>query len=159
MDIKKLINAKSIDELKSTGSYFETKKYLEEKIKTKLCVNGWTSLYKRIQKLKSLTAAEREVLLKELDGKKFNESKKTASDIFGIEIKATGRRQLKEKITIILKIFYRASFDPYEYYEKTKLKKFKHSSSLEGIKVNPKKTGTSLESVLAKYRRNPHGQV
>lgn len=45
------------------------------------------------------------------------------------------------------------NFDPYAYYEKTKLKKFKDSSKLEGIDINYSSQSISLEDILQKYRR------
>ena len=40
-----------------------------------------------------------------------------------------------------------------EYYEKTKLKKFRDSSKLEGIVVDFPDESISLESILAKHQR------
>lgn len=44
-------------------------------------------------------------------------------------------------------------FDPYAYYEKTKLKNFQESSRLEGIQMDHLKVGTTLKDILNKYRR------
>jgi hypothetical protein len=87
----------------------------------------------------------------------FKETKEKVSEVLGLKIKARSWSKLKSKIEHIIDVLYLSYFDPYEYYEKTKLQKFKNSSKLEGIEIEIPSEKNSLADVLAKYRRPSHG--
>lgn len=153
MKVSKILTASSVLELRSFGSYFDIKKIFEEEISNKLGVNGWESLFCKIQSLKEIVSLNNKLLVLACEKNSFTESKKEISNILKLKIKARGRQELKYKISLIITTLSSGFFDPYEHYEKTKLKKFKGSSKLEGIEIEYPDEGTSLESVLAKYRR------
>lgn len=152
MQVNAIVNVHDVEDLKSLGTYRELKNAIEAKIGSKLGVKGWNSLYEKIVFLKSaVSLLEKESAIYE--GKKFSEAKTYLSKHLGINVKARGWKTLKTKVAALIQLFKSESFDPYAYYEKTKLKKFRDSSKLEGIVVDyPEKT-TSLDSILAKYKR------
>lgn len=153
MKIIEILTASNINGLKLFGSYFDVKNSLEKEIDNKLGVNGWESLFFKIQKIKKNVQLKKELLSSDFQGKSFKDSKKWTSEILNIKITAKGWNELKRKVNLIISVFCSGIFDPYEYYERTKLKKFKDSSKLEGIDIEFPNENTSLESVLAKYRR------
>lgn len=153
METSKILNASDVVELRSFGSYLDIKNNFEKEIHNKLGVNGWGSLFRKIQKLKKIISSKKDVLVSICDEKSFPESKKEISKILKLKVTARGWSELKMKVDLIIKVFCSGNFDPYEYYESTKQKKFKNSSKLEGIDIEYPDENTSLESVLAKYRR------
>ena len=153
METNKILKASDVVELRSYGSYLEVKNNFEKEIHNKLGVNGWNSFFKKIQKLKKVVSSNKDFLVSVCDEKSFSESKKEISRILKLKITARGWPELKRKVEIIITIFCSGIFEPYEYYEKTKLNKFKNSSKLEGIDIEYPDENTSLESVLEKYKR------
>lgn len=153
METNKILKASDVIELRSFGSYLEVKNNFEKEIHNKLGVNGWNSFFKKVQKLKKIVTLNKDILVSVCDEKSFSESKKEISKILKLKVTARGWSELKRKVELFIKIFCSGIFDPYEYYEKTKLKKFRNSSKLEGIDIDYPDENTSLESVLAKYRR------
>lgn len=153
MKTSKILKASDVIELRSFGSYLDIKNNFEKEIHNKLGVNGWDSLFRKIQKLKKIVSSNKDVLVSVCNDKSFTESKKEISKILKLKVTARGWPELKRKVDLIIKVFCFGIFDPYEYYESTKQKKFKNSSKLEGIDIEYPDENTSLESVLAKYRR------
>ena len=153
METSKILNASDVVELRSFGSYLDIKNNFEKEIHNKLGVNGWGSLFRKIQKLKNIISSKKDVLVSICDEKSFIESKKEISKILKLKVTARGWSELKIKVDLIIKVFCSGIFDPYEYYERTKQKKFKNSSKLESIDIEYPDENTSLENVLAKYRR------
>lgn len=153
MKVSKILTASSVLELRSFGSYLDIKEILEKEIGNKLGVNGWESLFFKIQSIKKIVSSSSKLLVSVCERNSFTESKKEISNILKLKIKARDRQELKLKASLIITTFNLGFFDPYEHYEKTKLKKFKNSSKLEGIEIEYPDESTSLESVLAKYRR------
>ncbi|ALQ51012.1 hypothetical protein [Nitrosomonas ureae] len=153
MKVSEILTASSVLELRSFGSYFDIKKILEKEIGNKLGVNGWESLFFKIHSLKKIVSLNYKLLVSVCERNSFTESKKEISNILKLKIKARDRQELKHKASLIITTFSSGFFDPYEHYERTKLKKFKNSSKLEGIEIEYPDESTSLESVLAKYRR------
>lgn len=148
-----ILQASNVHELRSSGSYYDVKNSIEKELDNKLGVNGWDSFFEKIQALKETVPLNKDYLLSVCKKNSFKESKKEISKLLGINIKARDWLELKNKIKLIINVFCSSAFDPYVYYEKTKLEKFKNSSKLEGIDIEIPSETTSLESVLAKYRR------
>ncbi len=153
MKASEILKAPSIDDLKGLGSYLEIKKILEKEVDNKLGVKGWSSLFFKIQSLKSIVFADKEIILSSVHKKSLTESKIEISKILGVKIRAKNKDALKKKLEDFINVFCSSVFDPYEHYEKTKMKKFKDSSKLEGIDIELGNTDKSLESILAKYKR------
>lgn len=153
MEISKILKASDVIELRTFGSYLDIKNNFEKEIHNKLGVNGWDSFFRKIQKLKKIVSSNKDLLVSVCNEKSFTESKKEISKILKLKVTARGWSELKRKVSLIIKVFCSGIFDPYEYYESTKLNKFKNSSKLEGIDIEYPDENTSLESVLAKYRR------
>ncbi len=99
------------------------------------------------------THLKKNILTKVCTNESLEKSKNEASDILESIITARSRHDLTRKINLIIDFFRLDFFDPYKYYEKTKLKKFKDSSKLEGIDIEFPGKNTSLEDILSKYRR------
>ncbi|MBB1488764.1 YhfG family protein [Oceanospirillum sediminis] len=153
MKARSVLLASSLDELRGLGSYLEIKNSLEKEIDNKLGVRGWKSLFHKIQFIKESVLTNKIIITKMDQGKSFKESKSDISKALGINLTAKGWEDFNRKINLIISVFYSESFDPYSYYEKTKLKKFKDSSKLEGIDIELSDKSASLESVLEKYKR------
>lgn len=153
MKISNILVASNLDELRELGSYLEIKNSLEKEIDNKLGVRGWKSLFHKVQVLKESVVVNKSLVTKIDKGKSFKKSKNDISKTLGINITAKSWQDLNRKLNLIIFVFYSEPFDPYSYYEKTKLKKFKDSSKLEGININYSDKNTSLESVLEKYKR------
>ena len=153
MKAQTIIEASDIHELKTLGSYHKVKKSIEGELGNKLGVTGWKSLFEKIKSLKEIIANNKEYLLAILNKKTFKESKAEISKILNLDINARSWSELEKKTNLIINVFCSGGLDPYEYYEKTKLKKFRNSSKLEGIDIEFPDENTTLESVLAKYRR------
>lgn len=153
MKAKNILLASSLDELKALGSYLEIKNSLEKAIDNKLGVKSWDSLFHKIQTLKESVSINRGLILKIDKEKPFKESKRFISKILGINVTARGWKDFNRKLNILVSVFCSERFDPHAYYEKTKLKKFKDSSKLEGIIIDFSDKSTSLESVLERHRR------
>ena len=152
MQIRTIVNVHDVEDLKSLGAYRVLKNAIEAEIGSKLGVKGWSSLYEKIVSLKSaVSLLGKETVIYE--GRKFSEVKTYLSKHLGINVKARGWKTLKAKVSALIQLFKSDSFDPYAYYEKTKLKKFRDSSKLEGIVVDYPEKATSLDSILAKYKR------
>lgn len=153
MKASTILRASDIQELRTLGSYYEVKSSLEEELGSKLGVTGWKPLFEKIHILKKTVISNKNYLSAICEGNSFKESKNKISKLLKLKIKARGWRELKSKIKKIVDTFCFSAFDPYEHYERTKLKKFINSSKLEGIEVQIPNEATSLEAVLAKYRR------
>ena len=153
MKAKTIVEASDISELKSLGSYLDVKNHLEEELGNKLGVTSWKSFFEKIQDLKDIIANNKEYLLTICSQKTFKESKNEVSIILKLEMKSKNLTELNLKIKSTISIFCSAVFDPYEYYEETKFRKFQNSSKLEGIDIEIPDKNTTLESVLAKYKR------
>lgn len=153
MKANEILKVTTINELKTYGSYFEIKHFFEKKIDNKLGVSGWESLFSKIQSLKTIVPSNKEALESACKRKNFKESKKEISEILKTRVKAKDCDDLKKKVDLLVTVFCSSVFDPYRHYERTKLKKFKDSSKLEGIDIEISDENASLESVLAKYRR------
>ncbi|MDF1780867.1 MAG: DUF2559 family protein [Alcanivoracaceae bacterium] len=153
MKARNVLVASNLDELRALGSYLEIKNSLEKEIDNKLGVRGWKSLFHKIQFLKEYVLSKKILMTKMDQGKSFKESKSDISKELGINITAKGWQDFNRKLNLIIFVFYSESFDPHSYYEKTKLKKFKDSSKLEGINIELSDKNMTLESVLEKYKR------
>lgn len=155
MKVKEILNASSLKEFRTYGSYFELKNSFEKEIDNKLGINSWITLFSKIQRLKISVTSNRESLRYALQKKYFKESKKEISEILGTKIKARSWSKSKNKVESIITLFSSTTFNPHSHYKKTKLKKFKDSSKLEGIDIDIEITNknTSLESVIAKCKR------
>lgn len=151
MNVKSLIQANSIDDLKKVGSYQEIKKELENEIGNKIGGRSWESLFIKIKLLKKVCSSqEKEILDISKDLVLFDANKKI-SKILEINFMAKNNKDLEIKLKKIISFFSTPYFDPYDYYEKTKKNKFKNSSKLEGIDI-PNVT-SSLASILQKHQR------
>lgn len=148
-----IMKASNVEDLKSLGSYREVKKCLEDELGTKLGINGWDSFYGKILSIKGAVTSLKKEVKSIYEDNKFLEAKSYLSKVLGVKVKARGWEVLKLKISKLMNLFIENSFDPHEYYEKTKLKKFRESSKLEGIFVNFPDESISLESILAKHQR------
>lgn len=153
MKSSEILRASNEDDLRALGAYRDVKNTIESEIDNKIGVNGWASLSRKITKLKASIALNRSLLLSVCEKNNFRESKKVISKILGIKVTARSWDSLRKKISLIVAFFSSEILDPYEYYERKKLKKFKNSSKLEGIDIEIPDEKTSLESVLEKHRR------
>ncbi|MGZ5027096.1 MAG: hypothetical protein ACXWE9_07295 [Methylobacter sp.] len=157
MKTKAILKASNVQELRLFGSYCDIKDTIEKEIDIKLGANSWASLFEKIKSLEKKVQSNREILLAICEGSNFKETKEKVSEVLGLKIKARSWNELKSRIERIIEVLYLNYFDPYEHYEKTKLKKFKNSSKLEGIEIEIPSEKSSLANVLAKYRRPSHG--
>ncbi len=148
-----VLKASNVQELKSLGSYLEIKKNFEKELGSKLGATGWKSFFEKVNTLKKVVSSNKDYLASICDENSFKESKNKTSKLLNVKIKARGWNELKRKIELFITLFCTNIFDPYEYYEKTKLEKFKNSSKLEGIEIQITDETVLLESVLAKYQR------
>jgi|TARA_B110000240_G_C13437486_1_gene426537 hypothetical protein len=148
-----IMKASNVEDLKLLGSYRELKKCLEDELGTKLGINGWDSFYGKIISIKCAVVSLKKEIKSIYKDNMFLEAKSYLSKVLGIKVKARGWKTLKCKISVLMNLFVENSFDPYEYYEKNKLKKFRESSKLEGIVLDFPDASISLESILAKYQR------
>lgn len=153
MKASAIANVTDIDELKSLGAYLELKRSLEGEFGNKLGVNGWQSFFYKLSTLKQAVFANKDYLVTVCQNNSFNESKKLISNLLSLRVTARGWNELNGKLKKIITVFSSDAVDPYEYYEKTKQKKFIDSSKLEGLDVEVPDASESLESVLARFRR------
>lgn len=153
MKAKTILEASDVQGLRSLGAYSYVKNTLEKHLGNKLGVTGWDSLFEKLQDLKNIIADNKEYLLAVCNKNDFNESKAEVYKILKLKISAKDKGELNTKIELLISFFSCSSFDPFEYYEKTKFKKFQNSSKLEGLEIEAPNEETTLESVLAKYRR------
>jgi len=153
MDTNTILKASDIQELKALGSYLEVKRSFEEELNSKLGATGWASFFDKVNSLKEVVSSNKDYLASICDDNSFKESKNKMSKLLNIKVKAKSWIELKRKIEIFIALFCANIFDPYDYYEKTKLEKFKNSSKLEGIDIQVPDETVLLESVLAKYQR------
>ncbi len=147
------LKANDIKELKSLGSYFEVKNHIEKELGIKLGVRGWNSLFYKINTLKKFIFQNKYNFSAIFDENSFKNSKDIISKNIGLKVKAKSWRDLRSKIENITIVVCNNIFDPHEYYEKTKINKFKNSSKLEGIDIDVSNESNSLENILAKYKR------
>lgn len=157
MQVSEVLKASNLNELRTYGSYFELKNRVEKELDNKLEVKGWDSFFNKIKTLKAIVSSNQKTLEAACRKDNFKESKKEISAILNIRFKAKSWGELKKKVDVFIFVFCSSVFDPYSYYEKTKLKKFKDSSKLEGIDIEIPDEKLSLESVLTKYKGNYHG--
>lgn len=148
-----ILKAKDLEELKSIGPYKYVRSTLEESIQANLKVNGWQSLYSKIQALELLVSSNKEVLKNTYNSGTFHQTRKLISEILQLQMKSKNRDELNKSIDILINNFSKIRFDPYKRFEETKIRNFKSSSRLEGINIETQNDSTSLESVLSKYRK------
>jgi len=153
MKVSEVLKASTLNELRTYGSYFELKNSFEKELNNKLEVKGWDSFFAKIKSLITIVSSNKEALESVYNNKNLEESKKEISSILTVKVKAKSWSELKQKVDAFIFVFCSSAFDPYSHYERTKLKKFKDSSKLEGIDVDISDEQSSLESVLEKYRR------
>lgn len=153
MDTNTILKASDIQELKALGSYLEVKRSFEGELDSKLGATGWKSFFDKVNSLKEVVSSNKDYLASICENNSFKESKNKISKLLNIKVKAKSWMELKRKIEIFIALFCANIFDPYDYYEKTKLEKFKNSSKLEGIDIQVPDETVLLESVLAKYQR------
>lgn len=153
MNVNTILKANNIQELKSLGSYLEVKSSFENELGSKLGAKGWKSFFEKVNVLKEVVSSNKDYLASICDKNSFRESKNELSKLLELKVKAKGWNELKRKIQNFIVIFCANIFDPSDYYETMKQKKFKNSSKLEGIDVEIPDEKISLESVLAKYKR------
>lgn len=153
MKISEVLKASNINELRAYYSYLELKDIFEKELGNKLGVKGWSSFFNKIQKLKFIIPLNKKALKAACNRKNFKESKSEISTILTIKIQAKNWAELEQKVDAFILTFCSNVFDPYTYYERIKLKKFKDSSKLEGINIEIPDEKLSLENVLEKYRR------
>ncbi|MBD2779520.1 hypothetical protein [Xenorhabdus szentirmaii] len=152
MKLNAIFKVKNVDELRSLGSYYETKRYIESELNIKLGVSGWNSLYDKISAINDFIRSFKKNITSIYEGKTFTESKKYISKILKIKIKTRSWNALEWTLTNIITLVKTKPFDPHEYYENNKMKKFCDSSRLEGIELTIPDESTSLQSVLEEYR-------
>lgn len=153
MNVNIILNASNIQDLKSLGPYLDIKKSFEDEIDSKLGISGWASFFDKINSLKEVISSNKIYLASICDENSFQESKNKTSKLLNIKVKAKSRNDLKRKIERFITLFCSNIFNPYDYYEKTKLEKFRNSSKLEGIEIQVPNKTARLENVLAKYQR------
>lgn len=153
MKTSTILNVSDLNELKSLGSYHDVKRSIEEELDNKLGIIGWQSFFNKIRTIKEIVSANKEHLSSLCEKGSFKESKNEISRLLKLKITARSWDDLKRKIKNIINAFCPKDFDPYEYYEKTKLIKFRNSSKLENINIEIPHESVSLENVLAKYKR------
>ncbi|MDP8162538.1 DUF2559 family protein [Pasteurella skyensis] len=153
MKAQTILQVKNIEELQALGSYLEVKRCLENEIDIKLKIKGWSAFYQKILLLKKGIFLVKDNIDSIFKEKNFLETKRYFSEVLGIEVQARSWAILKLKLAKLVNLLISNSCDPYEYYEKTKLKKFQDSSRLEGINITFPSKSVRLENILAKYRR------
>lgn len=153
MKASTILQASNVQELKLLGSYSAVKNCLEQELGIKLGTTGWKSFLERVTAIKKVVSSNKDYLASLGDENSFRESKNKASKLLEIKVKARGWNELRNKIKNIILLFSSNVLNPYDYYEKTKLSKFKNSSKLEGINIKIPDQAASLERVLAKHRR------
>jgi len=153
MDAYIILKASDIQELKLLGSYPEVKRSFEKELGSKLDAIGWELFFEKVNALKEVVCSNKDYLASICNENSFKESKNKISKLLNIKVKARGWSELKRKVEKFIMLFCPNAFDPYDYYEKTKLENFKNSSKLEGIEVQIPDETVSLKSVLAKYQR------
>ena len=157
MKLKDVLNAATVQELKSVGSFLEIKRGIEHELGTKLGVKSWKELFEKINHLKTVVPKNKVSFLKRNKNKKFNAVKNELTMILALKIKARGWCELNKKVHRIISFFCSSPFNPYEHYEKTKLSNFKHSSKLEGVDIDTSNEHMSLNKTLEKYRIQNNG--
>lgn len=153
---QKILSATSVEELKTVGAYLKVKAVVETTLCVKLGVRGWTSLFTKLQAIQGEFNRHR-VQLQSLVRRENSGSRKTIENLLGIAIKS---RNFDDLRTIVnhLNAAYKSEFEEeVAFFEETKRHNFKHSSRLEGIRINYSEPNETLESVLAKHRRTVNG--
>ncbi|WP_017461768.1 YhfG family protein [Dyella ginsengisoli] len=153
MKTLQIIEALDVGGLKSLGSFAQVRGAVEASFGSQFGCRGWSSLFSKLKSLKSEVPRQGANLLGACERAAFQDSVNEVSNILGVKVKAKTRSELVEIVNCFIRAFPPAPFDPYEYYEKTKLAKFKGSSKLEGIDVDYPDESVTLESVLNKHRR------
>lgn len=147
-----VLNSNNVEELQRVDSYLKLKNFIESELGFKLHVNGWVSLFERINFLKSTISKKKEELKKILNVHSFPEAKRQTAKILGFNIDVKEHANLRKALNSLVSLFSNTKMSAYERYEATKRKNFIHSSRLEGIEIPSQKSKQSLESILAKYR-------
>jgi hypothetical protein len=159
MNINTILKAANPQELRSLGSYGDVKNTIEHALDISLGVNSWASLFEKLRALATKTQSDKEALLSacNLDNQALSQAK--ICELLEIKIHTNDHDTLNRKVERIIELFQRNEFDPHEYYEKTKLQKFKHSSRLEGIEIATPSAKNALNDVLKKYSRPARGEI
>jgi hypothetical protein len=154
-----LRNADSVDELKIYGAFYDVKKHINNNIGLQIKSRSWKHLLALLKALFLSFNENRELFLKiSLNVEslkslgKFNDVKRTISDVLGFRIYARSWFILYKKIVILINALTIKDnkIDAYTFYEKNKKANFLHSSKLEGINI--KSGGNNMEDVLKKHR-------
>lgn len=153
MKAQAIIQASNVEDLKKLGSYKDVKNFLEKELDAKLGGRSWISLFTKIKLLKKTFSSHEKEILNIYKGETLSDSKKRISKLLAIEIRVKTHKELEMKVKEMFSFFSSNKFDPYEYYEKTKFRKFQNSSRLEGLTIDIPNASTSLESIIAKYQR------
>ncbi|MDD4965124.1 MAG: DUF2559 family protein [Gallionella sp.] len=151
--LNQVLKVADLDELKALGSYFDLKKNTEKQLGFKLNIRGWDSLFQSIKRLRSVVPKNKDQFFRICQCYSFNDAKHKIFELLELKIAAKNKKQLEAKLENLVRCFNALHFDPYKRFEETKLKNFKNSSKLEGIEICLSSESSSLESILAKYKR------
>lgn len=149
--INNLIQAKDVNALKRQGSYVDVKAILESTLGLKLGVKGWASLHHKLTFLQQ-AVRHHEDALRNASKSSFSRNKQLLVNSLKLKIKVKNQTELERVVQNLLQYFAEKSFDPNEYFERTKIQNFAASSKLEGMSLPLVDQTQSLDDVLAKYR-------
>jgi len=152
ISISKILNSHDINELKAQGSFLELKRVTENQLSLKLNVRSWETLFDKVRHLQKTAPTNKASILNIISDHPVSAAKEQIEKLLEVKFSTTDSKQLKSHFLLLCKSLKKAAFDPYQRFEETKHKNFKHSSRLEGINMNVV-ANKSLESVLAKYQR------
>lgn len=151
MYIKNILRTNNIEDLKLLAPFNELVKIIENELDAKVIATDWISLYKTIISINEFILWLNSDNSSNYKKSSFLDTKKYLSEKLGVSIKAHSWKKLDFKIDKLKKLLILSDFNPYEYYEKYKLEKFRDSSRLEGLNIKIPDEPVSLEKVLAKY--------
>lgn len=151
MYIKNILRTNNIEDLKLLAPFNELVKIIENELDAKVIATDWISLYKTIISINEFILWLNSDNSSNYKKSSFLDTKKYLSEKLGVSIKAHSWKKLDFKIDKLKKLLVLSDFNPYEYYEKYKLEKFRDSSRLEGLNIKIPDEPVSLEKVLAKY--------
>lgn len=153
VSLQQILQTAQISDLKKLGRFLEVKRFVETQLHLKLGANGWSSLSLKLKRLSALAEEGRECERVLIDALPYPVVRNEVSKRIGFRMCARNVAELRGALSLLSKCAARPGFDPYERFEKNKLKNFVSSSRLEGIDIPIFDEKASLEKILAKHGR------
>ncbi|MBB4820474.1 hypothetical protein HNP29_003869 [Pseudomonas alcaligenes] len=157
MPLELALRAVTIDELKEIGTFSEVRTLVQQELSVKLGARSWHGMLERMKRLHGLLSEMDSPLKTFAEHEPLADCRKALSATLELRVIATSIAALNTTVSRLNSLYCKKAFDPAARFEEIRLKNFISSSKLEGIEIHPASHTATLESIIAKYKRQSNG--